>query len=154
MSAINVYRDEQITVAQQTIYQISDSLMLPVEEKWQSQPGNVRSEIHFVNKWKGIYLMECTRPFAVSLASLMLSLDPAELSEDDISDVTGEILNTIAGNLKCLLPSDTELSIPDTSTLFTPDDFGYSYASVCVEQSEVSLESELGMLKLSLWHCE
>jgi CheY-specific phosphatase CheX len=154
MSAINVYREEQITVAQQTIYQFSDSLMLPIEERWQSQLGNIRSEIHFVNDWKGIFLMECTRPFAISLASLMLSLEAGELSEEDIADVMGEILNTIAGNLKCLLPSETELSIPVTSTVSGPGDCDCEHTTGCMEQSEVSLECELGLLKLSLLHCK
>ena len=100
MSAIDVYRDEQITVAQQTIYQVSDTFMLPVEERWTSRTGNIRSEIHFVHRWTGVFRLECTRPLAMSLTSLMLSLDAGELSDEDIADVMGEILNTIAGNLK------------------------------------------------------
>lgn len=153
MSAINAYRDEQITVAQQTIYQFSDSLMVPVEERWESQTGNLRSEIHFVNRWKGIFLMECTRPFALSLSSFMLALDEEDLSEDDIADVIGEILNTIAGNLKCLLPSDTEMSVPATIIVSGPGDCDCAHTAGCIEQSEVSLECELGALKLSLLHC-
>jgi hypothetical protein len=154
MSAIDVYTEEQITVAQQTIFQISDSMMYPADERWRSEDGNIRSEIHFVNRWKGIYLLECTRPFAVSLASLMLSLEESDLTEVDIADVMGEILNTIAGNLKCLLPGETELSIPFTLTLPEEHERVMDRVTRCTEQSEIVLEGDLGRMKLSLWHCE
>jgi hypothetical protein len=153
MSAIDVYKDEQITVAQQTIYQISDTFMLPVEERWVSEAGNIRSEIHFVNRWAGVFLLECTRPLATSLTSLMLSADLDELSEADVNDVIGEVLNTIAGNLKCLLPGETELSIPITAAISGKDDCGCERVSGCREQSEIVLDCELGRLRLSLMHC-
>jgi hypothetical protein len=151
MSIFDVYREEQITVAQQTIYQMTDSFMLPSEEKWQSREGNVRSEIRFAHQWQGIFLLECTQPFAVSLASLMLSMDRSDLSNSDLTDVMGEVLNTIAGNLKCLLPADTELSIPVTTIL--PRKTPSTQPEPCKEHSEIVLESELGQLKLSLMHC-
>ncbi len=154
MSAIDVYTEEQITVAQQTIFQISDVMMYPVDERWQSQDGNIRSEIHFDNRWKGIYLLECTRPMALALAGLMLSQDESDLTEADIDDVMGEILNTIAGNLKCLLPSDTDLTIPFTLTLPEEQERVLDRVTRCTEQSEIVLEGELGRMKLSLWHCE
>jgi Chemotaxis phosphatase CheX len=153
MSAIDVYRDEQITVAQQTIYQVSDTFMLPVEERWSSRTGNIRSEIHFVHRWTGVFRLECTRPLAMSLTSLMLSLDAGELSEEDIADVMGEILNTIAGNLKCLLPGETDLSVPVTSIVSGPEDCGCDRTVGCTEQSDIVLEGDLGMLRLSLMHC-
>ncbi|MBB6146570.1 CheY-specific phosphatase CheX [Silvibacterium bohemicum] len=151
MSIFDVYREEQITVAQQTIYQMTDSFMLPVEERWQSREGNVRSEIRFAHQWQGVFLLECTRPFAVSLASLMLSTNRSDLSESDLTDVMGEVLNTIAGNLKCLLPADTELSIPVTTIL--PQNPHRTRSEPYKEHSKIVLESELGQLKLSLMHC-
>jgi hypothetical protein len=154
MPAIDVYTEEQIAVAQATIQQITDSMMYPVEERWRSQDGNVRSEIHFNNTWEGIFFLECTRDLAVVLASTMLSLEPDDLTEADIADVVGEILNTIAGNLKCLLPVDTELTIPDTLTMPASAEADASWLTRCTEQSEIVLESELGRLRLSLWHCE
>ena len=154
MSAIDVYTEEQITVAQQTIFQIADVMIYPVDERWQSEDGNVRSEIHFDNCWKGIYLLECTRPMALSLASLMLSQQESGLTEADIADVMGEILNTLAGNLKCLLPSDTDLTIPCTLTLPEERERVLDRVTRCTEQSEIVFASDLGRMKLSLWHCE
>jgi CheY-specific phosphatase CheX len=154
MSAIDVYAEEQIEVAQQTIFQIADSMLYPVAERWQSQDGNVRSEIHFVNKWKGIFFLECTRDLAVTLSSLMLDVEPSDLTEADIADVIGEILNTIAGNLKCLLPVDTELSIPKTLQMPASVEEDASWFTRCTEQSEIVLEGDLGRVRLSLWHCE
>jgi len=66
----------------------------------------------------------------------------------------GEILNTIAGNLKCLLPSDTDLTIPFTLTLPEEQERVLDRVTRCTEQSEIVLEGELGRMKLSLWHCE
>jgi len=153
MSAIDVYRDEQITVAQQAIYQISDMFMVPVEEGWAAKAGDVRSEIHIVHRWKGVFLLECSRALAATFSSLMLSLEIEEVSDEDMKDVVGELLNTIAGNLKCLLPGETELSIPVTSILSEKTDCGCVSANGCTEQSEVILDGDSGMLRLSLIHC-
>ena len=63
-------------VAQQAIYQISDSFLLPVESGWSSERGNIRSEIHFANRWKGVFRLECTRylpPHSPPLCCLWIS---------------------------------------------------------------------------------
>lgn len=153
MPAIDLYRDEQITVAQQAIYQISHMFMVPVEEGWAPRDGDVRSEIRFVNRWNGVFLLECSRALAAAFSSLMLSLEIDDVSDDDRKDVVGELLNTIAGNLKCLLPGETELSIPVTSIVSGEADRGCVSGDEFVERSEVILDGGSGMLRLSLIHC-
>jgi hypothetical protein len=84
---------------------------------------------------------------------MMLSLEADEVSESDMTDVVGEILNTIAGNLKCLMPGDTELSVPSTWIVTGKMPCSCGAPAGCKEQSEVLLEGDLGMLRLSLMHC-
>lgn len=42
----------------------------------------------------------------------MLDLDPAALSQQDVADAWGELVNMIAGNLKALMPPPSEVSLP------------------------------------------
>lgn len=153
MSVADVYREEQITVAQQAIYQITDIVLTPVEDGWSLHKGDICSEIRFAHLWRGTLRLECARNLAVVLSSLMLSLDTDKVSESDMVDVVGEILNTIAGNLKCLMPGDTELSVPSASVAKGKRSCICGAPDGCREQSEVLLEGDAGMLRLSLIHC-
>ncbi len=55
---------------------------------------------------------ECSDSLARTVASIMFSTDPAECSEEEISDAIGEIANMIGGNLKSTLHADASLSLP------------------------------------------
>jgi len=153
MPAVELYRDEQIAMAQQAILQISDIWVEPTEEAWEPMPDDVCSEVSFVRDWHGRLLLECSRALSVVLATSMLMRPVEEIGEADVQDVVGELLNTIAGNLKCLLPADTELTIPLTGDRDKNPDGPLQAGASCVEEHGIVLACEIGAIRLSFWRC-
>ena len=68
--------------------------------------------IYFAGSWKGAVLLECTEQLALASTEALMQI-PAPLHvDDDARDSLGEVINMIGGNLKCLLPPGTALSMP------------------------------------------
>jgi chemotaxis protein CheX len=77
-------------------------------------PGGNRltSAVHLTGDWKGAVLLECDWLVACRFASRFLSLDPSDTPDDVVRDVLGELANMIGGNVKCVLKSGIQLSMP------------------------------------------
>lgn len=60
-------------------------------------------------------LVEMPETLARSMAAAMFGLSPAELGDDEVCDVVGELANMLAGNLKGLVEGPTSLSLPTVS---------------------------------------
>jgi chemotaxis protein CheX len=45
----------------------------------------------------------------------MFEMDEAEVGDGEVADAFGELANIIGGNLKCLLPEPSQLSLPTVS---------------------------------------
>lgn len=153
MPAVELYRDEQIAMAQQAILQISDIWVEPAEGQWEPMPDDVCSEVSFLHDWEGRLVLECSRPLAAVLATSMLMRPVEEIGETDVQDVVGELLNTVAGNLKCLLPADTELTIPLTGDRAKKPGGTVTAGATCQEDHGIVLACEIGAVRLSFWHC-
>jgi chemotaxis protein CheX len=61
--------------------------------------------------WNGAVTLRCPMPLATTLTRAMFQNADAP-SFADISDALGELTNMIAGNVKALLPSPCNLSLP------------------------------------------
>ncbi|RXS94998.1 chemotaxis protein CheX [Silvibacterium dinghuense] len=154
MQAVEMFRDEQIAMAQQAILQICDVWMDPAETGWTPTATDVCSEVRFLHDWEGRFSLECSRGLAEVLANAMLMRPMEEISESDVQDVIGELLNTIAGNLKCLLPADTELTIPETMERSRkPQSIGCS-EDRCREERGIVLSCEIGVIRMAFSRCE
>lgn len=62
--------------------------------------------------WEGAVLLECDRDLARQAAAVMFERDAAQVSEHDLRDAIGELINMVGGNIKSLLPAPSELSLP------------------------------------------
>lgn len=63
--------------------------------------------------WQGTITAELGEPAAVELATRMLALSPDEVVSDaDIADAIGELVNVVGGNVKSLMPGPSQLSLP------------------------------------------
>ena len=60
-----------------------------------------------------------SEPLARALAGLMMAQAPVESTQQDLRDVTGELVNIVAGNLKAVLPSPCQLSLPTVQDTLT-----------------------------------
>lgn len=69
-------------------------------------------------EWNGIVTMEMTRTGAHRVTCGMLGMDPAtdEPTDADVVDAVGELVNMVGGNVKSLVPSPSQLSLPLVAT--------------------------------------
>jgi len=72
--------------------------------------GPVVGVIHLTGGWDGFVLTGFEPSLAQVVAARMLAIpDP---NDEDLRDAVGEIANILAGNLKCLIPESTAMSMP------------------------------------------
>lgn len=62
--------------------------------------------------WDGALLLECSRELAHRCAARMFDVAPEALSEDEVNDALGEVVNMAGGNFKNLIHGDSILSLP------------------------------------------
>jgi chemotaxis protein CheX len=84
----------------------------PGNAAWPPPEPLIWARVRFCGPWEGAMTLECTLPLAFAFTANFMSLRRPEEVNDDVSDVIGELANTIAGNFKALLPSGSTLSIP------------------------------------------
>ena len=60
-------------------------------------------------------VLSCSEALARRAAAAMFESGEDELADEEVADAFGEIANIIAGNVKCLLPEPSELSLPTVS---------------------------------------
>jgi chemotaxis protein CheX len=68
--------------------------------------------IDFSGSFQGRLSATFGESLARRIAGQMLCLPPAEVSETDLRDAVGELVNIAAGNLKGVLPEHCRLSLP------------------------------------------
>lgn len=73
--------------------------------------GPIIGIVHLSGGWDGFVLTGFEPSLAEAAASQMMA-DLEPLGEDEVRDAVGEIANILAGNLKCLIPGWTQMSIP------------------------------------------
>jgi chemotaxis protein CheX len=76
---------------------------------------SVSATVHISGGWNGSVILSCSTPLASAAAAAMFQIAAADLDEDEIADAFGELVNMIGGNLKCLLPEPSQLSLPTVS---------------------------------------
>jgi chemotaxis protein CheX len=92
--------------------------MLHMEVYPCSEPVNpapepiVTSAVYFAGSWKGAALLECNLDLAIVFTERLMSGCHPTSFDDDVRDCVGELANMLGGNIKALLPSGAELSIP------------------------------------------
>ena len=118
-----------------TIPKVSD-LAEMVEQVWASyldpdgtdplitaESGSNACEVHasvsITGSWQGIVVFGSSEAAARLAAASFLQLEPAEVGEEDLSDVLGELANIIGGNVKAMLPPGCFLGLPQV--VLVPD---------------------------------
>lgn len=75
-------------------------------------PLDVVASISLTGAWDGHIIISMTEAASVTVAAAMLDLDPATVTEADITDAIGEWVNVVGGNAKRFLPRPCQLSLP------------------------------------------
>lgn len=78
----------------------------------ENQTSEVHSSVSINGSWTGHVVYASSMEAARRAAGAFLAMGPDEVSEEDLSDVLGELANIIGGNVKAMLPPGALLSLP------------------------------------------
>jgi chemotaxis protein CheX len=72
----------------------------------------VHSSVSITGSWTGHVVYASSTAAARKAAAAFLAMEPDEVSQEDLSDVLGELANIVGGNVKAMLPPGAMLSLP------------------------------------------
>jgi chemotaxis protein CheX len=78
----------------------------------ENQPTEVHSSVSITGSWAGHVVYASSTLAARRAAAAFLAMEQEEVSEEDLSDVLGELVNIVGGNVKAMLPPGCFLSLP------------------------------------------
>jgi chemotaxis protein CheX len=78
----------------------------------ENQPSEVHSSVSITGSWAGHVVYACSTQAARRAAAAFLAMEPDEVTQEDLSDVLGELANIVGGNVKAMLPPGAFLSLP------------------------------------------
>ena len=70
----------------------------------ENQPSEVHSSVSITGSWTGHVVYASSMAAARRAAAAFLAMEADEVSQDDLSDVLGELANIVGGNVKAMLP--------------------------------------------------
>jgi len=76
----------------------------------------VSASVSLTGAWHGHVVITCSARAARRAAAAFLAMEPAEVSDEDMTDVMGELANIVGGNVKSMLPPATAVSLPHVVT--------------------------------------
>jgi hypothetical protein len=82
----------------------------------------VAGRIQITGAWEGTVAMTGPRSFAAKCAGIMHGQEPEALTEAEVQDGWGELVNVVGGNLKALVPPISRLGLP---TVHGREAFGF-----------------------------
>ena len=71
--------------------------------------------VQIAGEWQGSITLYAPRELGKKVAATIYGLDQAEVNDQQIQDVIGEVTNIIAGNIKSILPSPCSISLPSVA---------------------------------------
>ena len=78
--------------------------------------------VQIAGEWQGSVTLYAPRELGKKVAATIYGLDQAEVNDQQIQDVIGEVTNIIAGNIKSILPSPCSISLPSVEIIdYSPD---------------------------------
>jgi chemotaxis protein CheX len=73
---------------------------------------SVTASVSVSGDWNGHIAVQCPHATAQDLTSAMLGMSLDEIATEDVVDAVGELVNIIGGNVKGLMSSPNQLSLP------------------------------------------
>ena len=134
----------QASVTQQAFETLAEIPVAPTEAagEWHMRPSIFGASVRYLGECIGSVRLECSPQLAFAFTRrLIAGAEPVAL-DYDVKDAIGELVNTIGGNLKGLLPSGVRLTTPKVSAEGAYD------ASACDCLSCINFDSEFGPLRL------
>ncbi len=76
------------------------------------QPERMLGSVFISGSWHGAVSLHCSQSLARQAASKMFNLPEESVDLELTRDALGELTNIVGGNVKSLLPSPSQLSVP------------------------------------------
>ncbi|UQU65398.1 chemotaxis protein CheX [Couchioplanes caeruleus] len=111
------------------------------------QATEVHSTVSITGTWHGHLVYACSLVAAKKAAAAFLAMDAEEVSQEDISDVLGELANIVGGNVKAMLPAGCFLSLP--TVVLAPDTASYYPAAARISGLYGTWDGE--PVSISMW---
>ncbi len=129
-----------MTIDEQTLQQVvtdvcSGMLGMELEPTGDSscnEADALSAVVRISGGWESLVQVLAPRKTAVAIASTMFAMSEEELSEGEIRDAVGEIVNMVGGNLKGISEGDSSLSLPCVGEVNGTGPFGPSFDGLCV----------------------
>ena len=144
--------DAQVTVAKQAFAIMAEMDVFPAESPstptfcdLESGP-TFAAVIGYSGECDGTLRLDCSPSIAFVFTERICGIDAPIEFTSDVSDAMGELINTIGGNLKGLLPPHTRLHIPKVFKQSAGEAKPASIAAL----SCINFESEYGAFRLVL----
>jgi chemotaxis protein CheX len=83
--------------------------LVPID---QSPKTDIVASVSITGGWSGHVVVSCSDTAARHAAGAFLLMDASEVSDDDVTDVLGELANIVGGNVKSMLPASSMVSLP------------------------------------------
>jgi len=85
----------------------------PFQQGESHEPAKgVSASVSLTGAWHGHVLVTCSSEAARHAAAAFLAMETEEVSDEDMTDVMGELANIVGGNVKSMLPPATLVSLP------------------------------------------
>lgn len=123
-------------------------LGLPLESAAAASAANnaLMATICIHGDWESRVQITASEDLARFIGQTMFAAEPEDLSEEEILDALGEIVNMIGGNLKGIVPGESNLSLPCVGSL---ESVSEQFDSACgIVESNFLCESEPLMVRL------
>ncbi len=109
-----------MTIDEQTLQQVVSDVctgmlgleLEPTEHFGCDESDALSAVIRISGDWDSLVQVLTPRKTAVAIASNMFAMSEEELSEAEIRDAVGEIVNMVGGNLKGIVEGESALSLP------------------------------------------
>jgi chemotaxis protein CheX len=129
-----------MTIDEQTLQQVVTDVcsgmlgleLEPSSEATCDEKDAVSAVVRISGGWESLVQVLAPRKTAVAIASTMFAMSEDELSEAEIRDAVGEIVNMVGGNLKGISEGDSSLSLPCVGEVTGSGPFDGGFEGLCV----------------------
>ncbi len=106
--------------------------MVPTDQACCDETDAVSAVIRISGGWDSLVQVLAPRTTAKIIASTMFATEEAALSEEEIRDAVGEIVNMVGGNLKGIVEGESSLSLPCVGNTGGEPPFGADFVGITV----------------------
>jgi CheY-specific phosphatase CheX len=149
--AIPEYLQVQVAIAQQAFDLMAG---MSVAESRAKRPAKeletesfVEATLSYSGSFEGYLSLQCSPAVAYAFTQKAMYIEAPVEFTNEVRDALGELINTIGGTLKSILPPDTRVSMPNVflvSAVPNPD-------AASIRLSRIAFESEFGPFRLTLY---